>query len=103
MASRLATLRSIVAQGNSDTFARYALAMELRTQGQLPEAWQVFEALLHDHPDYVAAYSPAAETLISLLRNQEAQDLLRRGIELCERKGHSHARDQLQAALAAVS
>jgi predicted Zn-dependent protease len=103
MASRLETLRSIVAQGNSDPFARYALAMELRTQGQLQEAWPVFEALLQDHPDYVAAYSPAAETLISLLRNQEAQDLLRRGIELCERKGQSHARDQLQAALAAVS
>ncbi|MGB8297313.1 MAG: tetratricopeptide repeat protein [Polyangia bacterium] len=102
MPSRLEMLRSIAAQGSSEPFARYALAMELRTQGQLQEAWPVFEALLRDHPDYVAAYSPAAETLIGMLRNQEAQDLLRRGIELCERKGQFHARDQLQTALAAL-
>ena len=102
MPSRLETLRSLVAQGTADPFPHYALAMELRTQGQLQEAWQVFEALLQSHPDYLAAYGPAADTLVGLLRNQEARDLLRQGIELCERKGQSHARDQLQTALAAV-
>jgi cytochrome c-type biogenesis protein CcmH/NrfG len=102
MPSRLETLRSLVAQGTADPFARYGLAMELRTQGQLQEAWQIFEALLQGHPDYIAAYAPAADTLVGLLRNQEARDLLHRGIEVCERKGQSHARDQLQSALAAV-
>jgi thioredoxin-like negative regulator of GroEL len=76
--------------------------MELRTQGQGQEAWQVFEALLQSHPDYLAAYAPAADTLVSLGRNEEARTLLRHGIEQCERKGQAHARDQLQAALAAV-
>jgi tetratricopeptide (TPR) repeat protein len=102
MPSRLETLRSIVAQGTADTFAHYALAMELRTQGQLQQAWQVFEALLQGHADYIAAYAPAADTLVGLLRNQEARELLRQGIEQCERKGQSHARDQLRTALAAV-
>jgi predicted Zn-dependent protease len=102
MPSRLKTLRSIVAQGTADPFVHYGLAMELRTQGQLQEAWQIFEALLHGHPDYIAAYAPAADTLIGLLRNQEARALLHRGIEACERKGQSHARDQLQAALDTV-
>ena len=80
MPSRLETLRSIVAQGTADTFAHYALAMELRTQGQLQQAWQVFEALLQGHADYIAAYAPAADTLVGLLRNQEARELLRQGI-----------------------
>jgi len=102
MPSRLETLRSIVAQGTTDPFVHYGLAIELRTQGQLQEAWQIFEALLHGHPDYIAAYAPAADTLVGLLRNKEARALLNRGIEVCERKGQSHARDQLQAALAAV-
>jgi len=76
--------------------------MELRRERQWQEAWQVFEVLLQSHPDYVAAYAPAADTLIGLLRNQEARDLLHQGIEQCERKGQAHARDQLQAALAAI-
>jgi len=52
--------------------------MELRTQGQLQEAWPVFEALLHGHPDYIAAYAPAAEPW-SFGPEQEAQDLLAQG------------------------
>jgi thioredoxin-like negative regulator of GroEL len=102
MSSRLETLRSIVARGGADAFAHYGLGMELRAQGQMQEAWQIFEALLHSHPDYIAAYGPAADALVSLGRKPEAQDLLRQGIEQCERKGQSHARDQLQTALAAV-
>ena len=102
MPPRLETLRALVAHGTVDPFAHYGLAMELRTQGQLQEAWPVFESLLQSHPDYIAAYAPAADTLVSLGRNQEAQDLLCKGIEQCERKGQSHARDQLQAALAGV-
>jgi thioredoxin-like negative regulator of GroEL len=102
MPSRLETLRSLVAQGLADPFAHYGLAMELRAQGQMQEAWQGFEALLRSHPDYIAAYAPAADTLVSLGRSQEARDFLRQGIEQCERKGQSHARDQLQTALATI-
>ena len=102
MPSRLETLRLLVERGAVDPFAHYGLAMELRTQGQMQEAWQGFEALLNSHPDYIAAYAPAADTLVSLGRTQEARDLLRQGIEQCERKGQSHARDQLQAALDAI-
>ena len=75
MPARLEMLRSLVAQGAADPFAHYGLAMELRTQGQLHEAWQIFEALLDGHPDYIAAYAPAADTLIGLLRNQEAREI----------------------------
>jgi len=102
MPSRLETLRSIVARGGADPFAQYGLGMELRTQGQMREAWQILEALLQSHPDYIAAYGPAADALLSLGRKPEAQDLLRRGIKQCERKGQSHARDQLQTVLDAI-
>ena len=99
MPSRLETLRSLVAQGTADPFVPYGLAMELRRAGQAQEAWQVFEGLLKSHPDYIAAYAPAAETLVILGRSEAARALYRQGIEQCERKGQSHARDQLQTAL----
>jgi hypothetical protein len=99
MPTRLEMLRAQVTQGSADAFIHYALAMELRTAGQAEEAWRVFESLLKAHPDYIPAYAPAADTLVSLGRNQEARTVCCQGIEHCERKGQKHARDQLQTAL----
>jgi predicted Zn-dependent protease len=99
MPSRLEALRALVAQGTADPFVRYGLAMELRTAGQMQEAWQIFEALLKSHPEYLAAYAPATDTLISLGRREDARALCDLGIEQCSRKGQAHARDQLQTTL----
>ncbi len=99
MSSRLEMLRALVTQGSTDPFVHYGLAMELRTAGQMESAWQIFESLLQAHPDYIPAYAPAADTLVSLGRGQDARMLCRQGIEHCERKGQKHARDQLQTAL----
>jgi predicted Zn-dependent protease len=102
MPSRLETLRSLVAQGTADTFAHYGLAMELRTGGQLQEAWEIFQELLKTHPDYLPAYAPAADTLVGLGRSEDARNLCRQGMEQCERKGQLHARDQLQTTLSTL-
>lgn len=92
----------MVAQGTADSFAHYGLAMELRTAGQLQEAWEIFQTLLKNHPDYLPAYAPAADTLVGLDRHEDARDLCRQGMEQCERKGQSHARDQLQTTLSTL-
>jgi hypothetical protein len=99
MPSRLEMLRTLVTQGSTDPFIHYGLAMELRAAGQSDEAWRVFESLLRAHPDYIPAYAPAADTLVSLGRGPDARTLCCQGIEHCERKGQTHARDQLQTAL----
>jgi hypothetical protein len=99
MPTRLEMLRTLVTQGSADPFIHYGLAMELRTVGEAEEAWRIFESLLQAHPDYIPAYAPAADTLVSLGRSQDARTLCRQGIEHCERKGQKHARDQLQTAL----
>jgi tetratricopeptide (TPR) repeat protein len=100
--SRLEALRSFVAARPDDAFSRYALAMELRNGGNLTEAWHEFEVLLQKDEAYVPGYAPAADTLVGLGRHEEARALYLRGIELCERKGQHHARDQLQTALASL-
>jgi hypothetical protein len=99
MPTRLEMLRALVAQGSTDPFVLYGLAMELRTDRQAEEACRVFESLLQAHPDYIPAYAPAADTLVSLGRSEEARMLCRQGIEHCARKGQKHAGDQLQTAL----
>ena len=96
---RLAILKSFAEKRPQDPFPRYALAMELKTAGDLLAAWQVFEPLIADHPDYVPAYAPAGEVLGALGRRSEAREIYGKGIEAARRRDDPHARDHLEAVL----
>ena len=95
-------LRSFAEKRPQDPFPRYALAMELKTTGDGEGAWQAFEALIAQHPDYIASYAPAGEVLIGLDRSDEARLVYGKGIEACTRKSDAHTRDHLESALAAL-
>lgn len=99
---RLKVLRSFVAQRPQDPFPRYGLAMELKSTGDLAGAWATFEALIAEHPDYVASYAPAAEVLTSLGRTDDARVVYGKGILACTQKNDAHMRDNLEDALAAL-
>jgi predicted Zn-dependent protease len=99
---RLAILKSFAEKRPQDPFPRYALAMELKTAGDALGAWQVFEPLIAEHPDYVPAYAPAGEVLCGLGRRQEAREICGKGIEAASRQSDVHARDHLEAFLAQV-
>ena len=100
---RIATFRSFISRSPSDPFPRYGLAMELRGRGELAEAWQVFQELLDQFPDYVPTYLMAGGTLVALGRKAEAADLYRKGIDVAIRRGDQHARHELEEALAEVN
>ena len=102
MPSRADMLRNFIVQRPQDPFPKYALALEHKNAGELTEAWQVFETLLGAHPDYTATYLHAGQTLLTLGRVPEARGLFTRGIEVCTRAGDTHARSELEGALAAV-
>ena len=97
--TRLEILKSMVEQNPTDTFARYGLAMEYRSTGELEAAVAEFRTLLAAHPDYSAAYFHGGQTLERLGRTAEARELYLRGIEATTRKGDFHTRDEIQAAL----
>jgi tetratricopeptide (TPR) repeat protein len=96
---RIATFKSFIARSPADPFPRYGLAMELRSRGELAEAWTAFSDLLDNFPDYVPTYLMAGGTLVGLDRKDEAAAIYRRGIETAGRKGDSHARGELETAL----
>lgn len=99
---RIATFRSFIARTPSDPFPRYGLAMELKTRGQLDDAWAAFDELISAFPDYVPSYLMAGGTLVALGRKPEAAVIYRKGIEVATRRGDSHARRELESALAEV-
>jgi tetratricopeptide (TPR) repeat protein len=97
---RLEILRSFAEKRPEDPFPRYALAMELKNAGDAVAAWQTFEPLIAQHPDYVASYAPAGEVLQGLERLDDARAVYRKGIEACARRNDGHAQGHLEAALA---
>jgi len=76
--------------------------MELKGRGELAEAWGVFEDLIRTFPDYVPTYLMAGGTLQALGRKEEATAIYQQGIEVATRRGDSHARGELEAALQSV-
>jgi tetratricopeptide (TPR) repeat protein len=95
-------LLAFIAQRPDDPFPRYALALEHKNAGRLDQAWQTFDTLMGVHPEYVAAYLHAGNTLVALGRPAEAREVYGRGIAAATRQGDSHARGELEGALAAV-
>jgi tetratricopeptide (TPR) repeat protein len=100
---RIATFKSFISRSPADPFPRYGLAMEHKTQGQLAEAWAVFAELLESFPDYVPTYLMAGGTLVGLDRRDEAADIYRRGIETATKAKDSHAKGELESALAELA
>ncbi len=97
---RLATFRAFIVKSPNDPFPRYGLAMELRTRGDLEGAVAAFAELTEKFPEYVPPYLMAGGVLAQLARRADAAQCYRRGIEVAAAKSDSHAKKELEAALA---
>ena len=96
---RLATFRGFVAQRPDDPFARYSLAMALRSAGDREAAAAEFQELRRRASDYVPTYLMLGQLLGELGRWPEAAQAYLDGIAAAERRGDGHARGELAAAL----
>ena len=86
----------MIEQNPGNSFARYGLAMEFAKSGDLESAVREFDGLVHDDPNYSAAYFHGGQALEKLGRLDQARDYYRRGIEVTR---DPHARGELEAAL----
>jgi predicted Zn-dependent protease len=96
---KIAALTEILTQDPTNAFARYGLAMEHATEGNVDVSLQEFQRLLTDHPDYTAGYFMAAQTLAKAGRTDEAKLQLTEGIASARRTGNQHALSEMQAML----
>ena len=99
---RVAQLREFIEARPGEAFPRYALALELKGQGDNQGAVVELEALLRNAPDYLAAYLQLGMLLQTLGRAVDARDALQRGQELARRKGDGHTLSELTSALEAL-
>lgn len=96
---KIAALKEILELDPKNSFARYGIAMELVSQGQVEAALAEFDTLLTNDPNYTAGYFMAAQTLNMAGRKSEAIERLKAGIASAARAGNSHALNEMQGML----
>lgn len=99
MQTRKERLLEFLAKDPNDSFTRYALALELASEGQIEEAIGTFESLLEMNPGYVGTYYQLAKLLEKTGKSEEAIRIYKAGIIVAGSSGNQHAKSELQSAL----
>jgi len=99
---RLAMLEKMVADGSTDSFVWYGLAMEYASFERHDDAIATYSKLRERDPSYVPAYLMCGQYLAKLGRTSEARDWLMVGIEKARAAGNEHAAGELESALAGL-
>ncbi len=97
--SRREKIEQMLAEEPGDTFLRYSLAMELRSEGDHPASIAKLAELTQDAPPYIPAFFMAAQQLVELGEIDQARGFLRDGIEEARRQGDSHAAAEMSELL----
>lgn len=97
--SRREKIEAMLAEEPQDTFLRYSLAMELRSEGDHTASLQQLGELCEDNPPYVPAFFMAAQQLAELERIEEARTFLQRGIGQANVQGDTHAAAEMSELL----
>ena len=96
--TRLQQLLAFYADDPTDAFTIYALATEYRTP-EPERAWEFYQKLLAEHPDYVGTYYHAGKLLEEFGRKDEAEQVYRQGLMEAKKAGQQHAASELRQAL----
>ena len=103
MNERLQMLEKLVAEGSTDPFHRYALALEYRREKRLDEALETFASLRESHPEYLPTYMMAGSLLTEADRSDEARPWFEQGIIVAESQGDAKTAGELREALEEAS
>jgi predicted Zn-dependent protease len=100
--SRLEKLQTMLAEDPNDTFLRYAVAMELRSNDQFTESEAGFRGLMESEPPYVPAFFMLGQMLAGEDRVNEAREVIRNGIEQARLQNDHHAAGEMSEFLASL-
>ena len=96
--TRLQQLLAFHNDDPTDAFTIYALATEYRAQ-EPERAWEYYQKLLTEHPDYVGTYYHAGKLLEQSSKKDEAEKVYRAGLKVARSAGQQHAASELLQAL----
>ncbi len=97
--ARIEILKRYLTEDPSDTFLRYALALEYIGINDQKQANVLLENLLNEEPDYLAGYYMAGKTSEALSDLGKAKEWYSRGILVAEHQKNQHTLNELRSAL----
>jgi tetratricopeptide (TPR) repeat protein len=83
----------------TDPFNYYLLAIEFQKEGAIDEALSLFTRLSADFPDYIATYYTYANALLTDEQEPKAEEIIKQGIVVAEKKGDAKALKELKQLL----
>lgn len=98
--SRKEKLEAMLAEDPKDTFLRYTLAMEYAGEEMHDRSLELYSELMSEN--YVPAFFMAGQQLASLQRNDEARDVIKKGIVQATEQKDMHAAGEMKEFLAAI-
>lgn len=93
--SRMAKIERMLQDDPNDVFLNFSLAMEYVKEHRPDDAARQFARVIDLDPDHVAAYYQQANLLVGMNRNQEAGDVLERGMAAARRTNDAHMVDKI--------
>jgi len=100
--NRREQIEEMLAEDPGDTFLRYSLAMELRSEGNHQASLELLQQLTDEDPPCVPAFFMAAQQLVDLDEVDQARERLRVGIEQARAQGDAHAAAEMSDYLATL-
>lgn len=100
MSKRLVYLEKVTSEGNADSFAWYALALEYSGLDRVDDALAAFQSLRQKDASYVPMYLMCGTVLTKHGRVDEAREWLEAGVLSATAKGDTKALGEIHDALA---
>jgi tetratricopeptide (TPR) repeat protein len=95
---RIEKLKAFLKDSPADSFVGHALALEYIKIGNLVQARELFEGILHREPGYIGSYYHLGKLLEGLGENGLAIQWYEKGMAVSKSAGDLHAYNELQAA-----
>lgn len=96
---RIEKLKEIIASDPTDSFSRYALALEYNGINEPLTAIELLEELIQRDEKYLPAYHQLGQALGKLNRTQEAKQAYRKGIDLAHEVADENAEKEMREEL----
>lgn len=96
--NRLEQLKTMSQDDPDNSFIRFAIAMEYKSNDRLEEAIEEFENLRKKDEDYVGLYYHLGECYADNDNEDSAINIYKKGIAIAEKQNDQHAKSELMNA-----
>lgn len=100
--SKIKQLARQIKNNPSDSFSKFALALEFRKEGEFKKARILFEDILSSDPDYVGVYYHLGKLYEALDHLDDARELYQKGIQVAADQNEQRTEKELKEALLQV-